>query len=279
MLEQDREAAAARRKALLAGASKVGAAVGRGLLAFGSAIASGYRAIDPDLRRNLAAAPLFGLTMLSSRSEPILPLDDDGHRPLIFVHGLGGHRGNFSPMRAAFKLLGRSRAYSASLPEVGSIQQLGEWLRAVIAEVLAVNALPEEAQVDLVAHSMGGIVCRVALQDAACAARVHTLLTLGTPHHGTHLARLADTDRTRAMRPNSALLDTLSEQIPWRRAAGMPRLICVGSTADVVIIPAETAYVEGAERIELPGFTHSGFLLHPKAFGTVFHALLSSPAT
>lgn len=265
---------AQRRRMVLQGFAKFGFMVGRGAVAVGSAVASGYRAIDPDLRRNLAAAPLFGLTMLSAREEPIEALADDGHRPVLFVHGLGGHRGNFSPMRTAFRLLGRTRTYSAALPEDLSIEDLGVWLRTVIAKILEVNALGEESKIDVVAHSMGGIVSRVALQDPACAARVRTLLTLGTPHSGTHLARLADTHRTRAMRPQSELMAQLSAQIPWKNTAEMPRLVCVGSPADVVIIPAETAYVDGAEHIELPGFTHSGFLLHPKAFGTVYQALL-----
>ena len=264
-----------RRRAVIAGFSKFGSAIGKGAMAFGSAVAQTYRAIDPDLRRNLATAPLFGLTMLSSREEAMIARPDDGHRPLVFVHGLGGHRGNFSPMRAAFKVLGRTRTYSVALPDGLSIEELGVWLRGVITEVCEVNELKPEQQIDLVAHSMGGIVSRVALQDQECAAKVHTLLTLGTPHSGTYLARLADTHRTRDMRPNSGLMELLSSQIPWKKSVGMPRLICIGSSADVVIIPSETAFVEGAQRIELQGFTHPGFLLHPKAFGTVYHALLA----
>ena len=44
------------------------------------------------------------------------------------------------------------------------------------------------SKVNIVGHSMGGLDARAALIDEDLAPRVDTLLTLGTPHHGTSFA-------------------------------------------------------------------------------------------
>lgn len=44
-----------------------------------------------------------------------------------------------------------------------------------------------EGKIDIVAHSMGGIIARLYIQEFGGSARVHTLVTLGTPHRGSIL--------------------------------------------------------------------------------------------
>ena len=127
---------------------------------------------------------------MTARHRPIRPLPDDGHRPMVLVHGLGGHRGNFAPMRGWFALQGRRRTYSIGLPD-GPLGELGHRLVETLAEVVEVNGLGPDEQIDIVAHSMGGLVSRLALLDVETTNRVHTLVTLGTPHSGTHAARFA----------------------------------------------------------------------------------------
>ena len=58
-----------------------------------------YRMIDPSLRTYLGDSSLLALSFLSSRKTPDKTLSEDGERLIIFVHGLGGHRGNFLPMQ------------------------------------------------------------------------------------------------------------------------------------------------------------------------------------
>ncbi|MDP3274694.1 MAG: alpha/beta fold hydrolase [Deltaproteobacteria bacterium] len=266
--------------AMLGGLAMVGRSVARGALWLGRKSAQGYRAIDPDVRRHMAELPVLGLTMFSARDEDFVARADDGHPVLVFVHGLGGHRANFALMREALKLFGRTRSYSVSLGDSQDLDEVGARLREQIAVILEVNGLSDdpEVRVDLVAHSMGGVVSRVALEDPAFARRVRTLLTLGTPHRGTHIARFADTGRVRSLRPGSALFERLRAQSPWPGPPTMPRLVCVYSESDVVILPASTATLEGAESICLEGVTHAGFLLLPRVFARVHDALLGRGA-
>jgi pimeloyl-ACP methyl ester carboxylesterase len=228
--------------------------------AVGRAAAAAYHAVDPDLRSHLAQLPVIGLTMLAGRSAPPARLPDDGHRPLICVPGLGGGPGNFLPLRLYLRHRGRRRTYAMGFPAGQSLEEMAAHLRAYLAEVLAVNELDGDARVDLVAHSMGGLAARLALEDEAVRARVATLVTLGTPHAGSHLARYGSTARSLDLRPDSAILARLAAQLPWRAP---PRLVAVWSPADVILLPATSACVEGAENVEASGFTHYGYVIDP----------------
>lgn len=254
--------------------SRVGSGLAVATRAAGRSVASAYHAVDPDVRRHVAQLPVMGLTMLSARFAPPVALADDGLRPVVFVHGLGGHRGNFLPLQLWLRLSGRRRLYCVGLPSGERIEALGERLRDYVGEVLAVNGLEPSARVDVVAHSMGGIVARCALEDPATARRVSSLVTLGTPHGGTYAARYAATHHTLALRPDSPLIRRLAAQTPWRLPT---RLVCFGSSADVLLLPATTAFVAGAENHELPSVTHYGFLLRPSCWRRV-EAALSEPS-
>ena len=54
-------------------------------------------------------------------------------------------------------------------------------------EKLAANTGYE--RIHVIGHSLGGLIARYYVQRLGGDARVHTLVTLGTPHHGTRLAR------------------------------------------------------------------------------------------
>ena len=76
----------------------------------------------------------------------------------------------------------------------------------------------------LVCHSMGGLAAWPGCAPAADA-RVHRVLTLGTPHAGTWLARFSHTENGCQMRMNSAWLQALVQEPPSRAkrlCAGIP---------------------------------------------------------
>ncbi|MFT5682349.1 MAG: triacylglycerol esterase/lipase EstA (alpha/beta hydrolase family) [Myxococcota bacterium] len=237
--------------------------------AAGAGITTAVESVDADLRRDLLQMPLLGLTVLGPRYAPIRALPDDGHRPLVFLHGLGGHRGNFLPMRAWLGLKGRRRGYAIGMTAGVDLTILGRELSAVIEEILAVNGLSDGGQVDIVAHSMGGVVARLALLEVGTIQRVHTLVTLGTPHAGTQLARLGGTDRCRDLRPGSVVMEALGMQVPWR---GPVRLVCLWSESDPIMQPAGTAVVEGGEGVLL-GVRHTDYLLRKEVWAVVLEML------
>jgi pimeloyl-ACP methyl ester carboxylesterase len=255
------------------GLKRAGLAVGYGAKVAAGAVADGYRAVDPDLRRHIAQLPLMGLTMLSPRRPVVNPLPDDGYRPVVFVHGLGGHPGNFSLMKLFFRYHGRSRSYSFSFGSEDPLEDVAKRLVLLVDELFQQNNLSESHRVDLVAHSMGGIISRLALEEPSFAKRVATLVTLGTPHSGTYIARYANTLHTLSLRPNSPVVARLQAQLPWGSRPEFPRLVALHSDADLLLLPATAACVEGAENIQMEGFTHYSYLLHPAAFQRVLEEL------
>lgn len=225
----------------------IGAFVGRQGVTAGKTFASAYRAIDPDARVHIAQLPVVGMSMLIPFPRTVRPLPDDGYRPLVFVHGFGGRPGNFAGMRAFFSFMERKRTYLVDFTGARSVEQMTERLQELVLEVVECNQLGPNDQIDLVAHSLGGLVARLALRSPAMAERVHTLITLGSPHGGTHLARFAATEITRNLRPESELMQALAAEFE----AGAPRdvkIIALWSRADVFILPASGAQWPGADR-------------------------------
>jgi pimeloyl-ACP methyl ester carboxylesterase len=225
--------------------------------------------VDPDARRDLAQMPLLALISLTPRRAEVRALADDGSRPVVFVHGLGGYRSNFLPMRTWFRLVGRSRTYSIGL-KGASLEIMAAQLRDYVAEVVTVNKLGIDDPIDLVGHSMGGIVARLALEEPSVARRVATLVTLSSPHGGTQAARFAGSDICRELRPGSRVLRRLESQLPWR---GPARLVCFWSRTDPLMQPATTATVEGACNREIAGMSHLDWLLKRRAWQTIWREL------
>ncbi len=254
------------------GALWTGRLLARAGLATADAAVAGYRAIDPDLRRHAAHAPLVGLTHLLP-TPPIAAMPDDGHRPVLFVHGLAGHPGNFAGMRTFFRISGRTRTYPIVLPGSERIPAQASALADALRSILAVNRLKDDDQVDIVAHSMGGLVSRLMLDDPELRARVRTLLTLGTPHTGTWAARYASTEQTLDLRPTSEVMRTLATQTPWP-VDGWPALFNFWSEADMLLLPPSVAVVAGATRVvECEGASHMSYLLDPRIFARAVEVL------
>ncbi len=252
----------------VAGHSVVGAAT----WVSGQAV-SAYRSIDPDVPRHLAQVPLLAYAYLVPREAPIFAGKSDGHAPLVFVHGLGAQRGCFLPMAGYFWLRGRRRRYSIDLSRGRSVDAMARRLARYVGRVVEKTGEP---RVDLIAHSLGGIVARLALAEHDLAPMVRTLITLGSPHHGTWTARYGAGTTTRALRPDSPLMRRLARS-PLPQGV---RVVSFWSKNDVFIVPAESAVLEGATAIDVTPFTHYSYLLLPESWAKVADALekpLASP--
>ena len=232
-----------------------------------------YHAIDPAFRTHLREAPLLGLTLLAAGQTPTGPIADDGHRLVVFVHGLAGHRGNFIPMQKYFGWMGRTQTISVGFPSSTSIPIMANHLRESIARFVEENHLPPEKGIDIVAHSMGGIVTRLALQDPSFAKHIHTVITLATPHKGTQLARYIDTLKIKELRPSSDLLQELNCQLPWGSDTSMPRLVCFWTPKDLILLPPQSAVAHGAEAVCIHDSSHLGFVLKPAVWEKILNIL------
>jgi pimeloyl-ACP methyl ester carboxylesterase len=243
-----------------------GRVVGVGAVSVGRSALWSFRAVDPDLRRQLFQAPVLGLMGLTGSKSPDDSLAHDmelaQNRALLLIHGLGGSPSNFWAMGRYFAHVAGRKGRTIDLRGAACLDEMAERLRRRIEEICNGEGSPK---VDLITHSMGGIVARIALEDEATRARVATLVTMATPHTGTHLARLATTPRTLDLRPDSSVIQRLAAQTFWEDSTG-PRLIALWSHADTTILPPESAAWSAAETHHLEGFTHFSYLLSPRSW-------------
>ena len=251
----------------------VGTAIGHAAVKTGQSAVSAYQAVDPAARKHLAQLPVMGLSMLAPRGASVEPLPDDGHRPLILVHGLAGHPGNFLALRQYLSLHGRKRVYAVDFGSAESLDLMAAMLTDFVNTVVARNELGPDTTVDVVAHSMGGLVTRLALEDPPMARRIATVITLGSPHSGTYMARLGARTPTTELRPGSTMVQRLEKQLPWDEHPELPRMIAMWSAQDMIVLPGEGGRVPGAENIECPGYTHYSWFLEPDAWRQIYRLL------
>jgi pimeloyl-ACP methyl ester carboxylesterase len=248
-----------------------------GVIVAGQAVHRAYRwtaeLVHPDARRHLAQLPGMALTSLGPRRRRVRPLPNDGHRPLIFVHGLGGHPGNHLALRSHLGLSGRRRIYTVDLGKGTPLAEAAREVSTAVERVVAANGLGAEDQVDLIAHSMGGLVCRLAINEVITRRRVARIVTMGSPHQGTFMARLVGPTaaRTQELRVDSETIATLATQLPWPN--DWPHLVSLWSPNDVLVMPEARAEVAGADNRRCEGFTHFTWLLEPRGWNEVERAL------
>jgi triacylglycerol lipase len=109
----------------------------------------------------------------------------------------------------------------------------------------------DNAEVHIVAHSMGGLVSRYYLQELGGAKKCKTLITLATPHHGTNAAYCYPGTGAIQMRPGSEFLQNLEKTS--NRLQGI-RILSYRTPLDLIILPSTSSHWDLAEnhRIWVP---------------------------
>lgn len=115
--------------------------------------------------------------------------------------------------------------------------------------VAAVRARTGAAKVDLVAHSMGGLVSRDYIKYLGGASDVDSLITLGTPHYGTAVANIAKffllgdcigITACQQMAKGSSYLNALNA---GDDTIGDVRYTAIATKFDEVVVPYSTAFL------------------------------------
>jgi triacylglycerol lipase len=117
-------------------------------------------------------------------------------------------------------------------------------------------------RIHLIGHSMGGLIARYYVQRLGGDERVHTLVTLGTPHEGTRPAYLVPARLARQLRPDSDLIEELRAPAPGCRT----RFVGVWSDLDQLIVPQRAARVDHpdleARNVLVRGVGHMSLPVH-----------------
>jgi triacylglycerol lipase len=147
-------------------------------------------------------------------------------------------------------------------PVFGSIDNYAPIIDAAVKRVTASTGMAPV----LVAHSMGGLAARAWLTTQASAATAHRIITIGTPHSGTWLARFGSTLNALQMRQGDAWQKKLSAAEPPERLA---RFTCFYGHADNIVFPASTATLPGADNRHIAGCAHVHMTYHAQVWAEV----------
>ncbi|PIM55218.1 permease [Roseateles chitinivorans] len=194
-----------------------------------------------------------------------------GRRGIVFLHGYSCNRGLWNGWMKALRARGTPFIALTQEPAFGSIDRYAPQVDA------AMRALHERTGLAplIVAHSMGGLSARAWWRSQGHPFdRIHRILTLGTPHHGTLLAKLGTTENARQMRGDSEWLNELARQEPPQVASHFD---CLYGHCDQIVFPAETAVLPGARALHLPARGHLQLVFEPQAFDRAL-ALLEETA-
>ncbi len=155
--------------------------------------------------------------------------------PIVLVHGLGDNRSVFTVLRRGLRRRGFGRVSTLNYSPLTSDVRAAA--ARLAAEVETIAAETGYERIHVIGHSLGGLIARYYVTRLGGDARVHTLVTLGTPHAGTHLARAWPSRLCGQLRPGSPLMRELEQPAPGCRT----RVIAYWSDLDYAVLPVEGA--------------------------------------
>ncbi|MBI3555834.1 MAG: hypothetical protein HY074_06200 [Deltaproteobacteria bacterium] len=184
-------------------------------------------------------------------------------RTVVLIHGYMANRSGMLLLGTYLRARGGANQvlsfnYRSAAGIENGARELKEYLRKHV----------RGGRIDLVCHSLGGLVARVYLQELGGARRVDQCVTLGTPHRGTYNAYWVASRVGRELRPDSALLQRLEAS---RGKAAAVQFTSIVAGSDNIVIPR--VFAANEDTIHLSDVGHMGMLFSPAAFSAVFQRL------
>lgn len=180
--------------------------------------------------------------------------------PVLLLHGYLGTGAAWAPLVRRLHEEGfvnvfalRYDSLSAGVPELAAV--LADAARTAMART-------GYAGVHLVGHSLGGLVARYAVQRLGLDRVTRSVVTIGTPHRGSRLARLGVGPAVAQLRPGSVLL----RQLPPLTETGHVRWAVIYASADIVARAV-------AGDVALAGYGHHSVLEAPELADAVVEHL------
>ena len=191
--------------------------------------------------------------------------------PVLLVHGYGHNQSGWWAVDRALRHHGHTSVHRVNYLPLGSgVPALAERLGQRVEEI---RSLTGADRVNVVAHSLGGILLRWYVQELGGDATVGTAVTLATPHEGTAAAYLWPERTARHLRPGSEIIRRLA-------ASARPspvRWTAMWSDFDYLVLPHPAAMLTApalrATNHRLSGIGHMSFLVSPRVIGLVTAAL------
>jgi pimeloyl-ACP methyl ester carboxylesterase len=191
--------------------------------------------------------------------------------PILLVHGMVDNRSVFTLLRRGLRRRGFGRVLTTNYSPVTNDVRAAA--AALAAQVEALVAETGYERLHVVGHSLGGLIARYYVQRLGGDERVHTLVTLGTPHGGTLPAYLLPAGLCRQLRPGSDLYAELENPAPGCRT----RFITYWSDLDQMIVPQRNARLDHpdltARNVLVRSVGHMSLPIQPRVAREISDAL------
>ncbi|UKY48243.1 esterase/lipase family protein [Streptomyces inhibens] len=211
----------------------------------------------------VTAAAAATLTAVSTGTAEAAP----PHTPVVFVHGYLNTGVVWAPARAAFQDAGykNSELFTYSYDFNASNKVSARGLAAFVEKVKADTG---SDKVDIVNHSMGGMVSLWYVKELGGASSVAHIASLAGAHHGTYTAGLCSIAfaSCKEMTPGSDFLNTLTS---GDETPGPVEYRTWYSPCDGVINPYTSTKLQGATNTLLPCEPHFGYLADSRLLSQV----------
>jgi triacylglycerol lipase len=195
--------------------------------------------------------------------------------PVLLVHGYGHNSSAWLMLRKALKRAGFTSIHTLNYnPLTHDVPQIA---RQLSDRVELIRGLTGSDKVNIVGHSLGGIVTRWYVQEMDGDGKVNTAITLASPHKGT-LAAFAPLGRTaREIRPNSWVMRRLNGAILPTHV----RWVAFYGDTDALVQPISSGRIDvpalNARNVLIPAMGHMGMLLSGAVVNQVVEELLRPP--
>lgn len=186
--------------------------------------------------------------------------------PIIYVPGFGAPPFHSRYFRSRFEIEGFDVS-EADLPHLQT-GDIAKSAAALAVEVQRTRYRFDAEKVNLIGHSLGGIICRYYLQKLGGWQYVHRAAYLGTPHKGVYWAVFGFlTKAGRQILPNSRLIKELNSDPSRCRTI---KCLSIISNFDEMIIPKDSGILDcGYNKVVNWPMGHWGMVFSNKAIGWI----------
>ncbi len=230
-----------------------------------------------ELGANFMALNLYPLGLFSGNEKGYPhPRRAYNQRPVLLVHGIVHNPSAFYKLKKKMDEEGWQNVYTINYSTShGSLTKMVEILAKKVDLILEQT---KSGQIDIVAHSMGGIISRYFMTIGVGRGKVRNLVTLGTPHQGTEMSVFL-----RGMSRGSLNSDLRAGSYFVKSLQGhaLPRgskITSVYTPYDILVWPRKNCIAQGApkmsfENVEFRHVGHMGLLYNDQVLDTVMRRL------
>jgi len=196
-----------------------------------------------------------------------------GKVPILFLHGVFHNPSTFTWIRRQLRREGHTDFGEINL--FNSLKSIEHNAKRVGVAVERLKARSGAKTVDLVAHSMGGIVARYYVQMLGGESSIRNLITLATPHQGIPWARYSVFPGIREIAPEHPTIKALREA-PLPAAT---QSVAISGELDILMRPTDCDRWPGVRNIRLKDVGHAGLLFSERVVQILVSHLNSPPPT